>query len=236
MSVRSLIVCGTGTGVGKTVVTAALAAAWPRAAGPLAVAKPVQTGCGHGAWPPDLAFCRRHAGWTPPFDDPSLYSPCRFQLAASPHLAAAREKRAIDLPSLLTAVRALQRTHAGVLVEGAGGLLTPLSADVDLSDLFRRIGLPVLLAAHAGLGTLNHILLTAEAMERRRLPLCGIVLTRTREGTDPAIERDNRAFLATRLAPVPVLLLPYLGRPGRPGFGDRLRCAGRALWRGLDRA
>lgn len=235
MKVRSLIVCGTGTGVGKTVVTAALAAAWPRSAGSLALAKPVQTGCGRGLWPPDLAFCRRYARWQPLVDEPLRYCPYAFKLAASPHLAAAREGRSIDVRALTKSMRLLQQSHDGVLVEGAGGLLTPLSERTDLSALFAQLDLPVLLVAHAGLGTLNHVLLTVEALKKRTIALCAVVLTRTSARSAALIEAENRRYLSAHLAHVPVLVMPYLGRRTEAGFEMRLRRAGVALWRGIAR-
>ncbi len=170
---RGLFVTGTDTGVGKTVVAAALAATLRAEGWDVGVWKPVQSG--HPLHHPkgDAARLLRLAG----VDDPPE-AVCALALAAplAPQVAARLEGRAVDPEALLAHGQALARRHALVVAEGAGGVLVPLAPGFYVLDLMAQLGLPVVLAARAGLGTVNHTLLTAEAVRRRGLSLVGVVL------------------------------------------------------------
>jgi dethiobiotin synthetase len=164
-----LVVTGTGTDVGKTVATAALAAC---ATGRVAVVKPAQTGVAPGD-PGDLAEVTRLSGVT------DVHEYARYPDPLSPHHAA----RVSGLPEL-TLAEAVQRIvdldalHDLVLVEGAGGLLVPF-ADADrwtLVDLATSLQAPAVVVTHAGLGTLNHTALTVERMADDGVQLAGIVI------------------------------------------------------------
>jgi dethiobiotin synthetase len=163
---RGLFVTGTGTGVGKTVLAAALLLRF-RKSGPLRYAKPVQTGIEQDD---DTEQVRRLAGCR---IEEILEAGVRLRGAVSPHLAARRAGIEIDL-------RGLQADLAGFsgawIVEGAGGLLVPLSGSRMLVDLIRLLGLPVVVAAASGLGTINHTLLTIEALRTRGLQIAGVVM------------------------------------------------------------
>jgi dethiobiotin synthetase len=168
--VRVLIVTGTDTGVGKTVVTAALAALARARGERVAVVKPAQTGVVPGE-PGDLDEVRRLAG----IDD--LHELVRHEAALAPGSAG----EGIAPEAVATAVRALEDRDL-VLVEGAGGLLVHLDAmGGTLADVAALLDAPVLVVARAGLGTLNHTALTCEALRTRGLRCAGIVI-----GTWPA--------------------------------------------------
>jgi dethiobiotin synthetase len=94
-------------------------------------------------------------------------------------VAARLEARVVSLARILDAARALAGRHAALLVEGAGGLLTPLTERETYADLAVALGLPVLVVARAGLGTVNHTALTCEALRSRGLAVHGVVLVRT---------------------------------------------------------
>ena len=181
---HGLFVTGTDTGVGKTVVSAALLVRFgceqPAAKAPLRYWKPIQTGS-----PPDddTAEVRRlAAGAGVEIVDKGV----RLPDPVSPHLAAARAGRTIELEPLLEA--AWGAPPANWIVEGAGGLLVPINRSVLMVELVARLGLAVLVVARSTLGTINHTLLTLEALRARSLPLAGVVLV------GPP-NRDNRAAI-----------------------------------------
>ncbi len=155
-----LIVTGTDTGIGKTVFSAGLvgflgASYW----------KPIQSGLEEET---DSAAVARLAQLPP---GRVLPEAARLQLPASPHLSAEREGMTLDPDSLM-----LPEGPRPLVVEGAGGLLVPLTRKTLFIDVFARWGAPVILCARAGLGTLNHTLLSLEALRARRMPILGVAL------------------------------------------------------------
>jgi len=175
--VKRLFVTGTDTGVGKTTVACALAAAFARRGRRVAVMKPCETGGGDDAL--------RLAAATGRALDPALVCPYRFPLPASPEVAAAAAGGAIDFAPILMAAAALSADADLVLVEGAGGLLVPISAELDMADLARALELPLLIVARASLGTVNHTRLTIEAARARKLDVAGVILSRASETAGP---------------------------------------------------
>ncbi|MFQ6019931.1 MAG: dethiobiotin synthase [Dehalococcoidia bacterium] len=197
---RSLLITGTDTGVGKTVVTAAIASLLVAAGQRVAVYKAAQTGVGEGQ-PDDLAFVQATVGETP-----LLRTACSYRLRAplAPAVAARLEEVPIDRHEFVRAYHELALSADTVLVEGAGGLLVPLAADYAMADLARELALPLLVVARPGLGTLNHTALTVEVARRRGLEVLGLVIS------DFPAEPD----LATRTNPpllVELTAAPLLG-------------------------
>ena len=187
-----LVIVGTDTDVGKTVVSALVvqglgAHYW----------KPVQSGLEEGG---DSGRVQRLVDLPPERLLPEAY---RFAAPVSPHWAAEQEGVRIDLQRL--ELPSTEQLPGPLVVETAGGLLVPLRRDWLQIDQIARWQLPVLLVARSGLGTLNHTLLSLEALERRGIPVLGLVLN------GPA-HPDNPGTLAA-LGRVPVLLeLPPLAR------------------------
>ena len=189
-----LVVTGTGTGVGKTVVSAALACHASQAGIDVAVCKPVQTGTDSGD--DDLAEVARLSGVT------ELAGLARYPQPLAP--AAAAEQAGMPLPTrdqVLRLIRDLDRPGRLTLVEGAGGLLVELAdAGVTLRDLAVDLSAAALVAVTAELGTLNHTALTLEALAAQGISSAGLVI-----GSWPAqpglVETSNRSALS-RLAPV----------------------------------
>ena len=195
-----LLVTGTGTGVGKTVVTSAIAALAVAAGHRVAVVKVAQTGIEAGQ-PGDLDEVRRLVG--SPFTCREL---ARYPDPLAPAAAARRAGLAPVTPALAAAAaRELAAEHDLVLVEGAGGLLVPLDGPGGtLADVAASLGAPVLVVVAAGLGTLNHTALTAEVLAARGVRCVGIVI-----GAWPA-EPDLAA--RCNLADLPAVTgLPLLG-------------------------
>jgi dethiobiotin synthetase len=190
----TLFVTGTGTGVGKTVVTAAIAALADAAGQRVAVVKPAQTGVhpGAGSDVPDIETVSRLSGVT------DLHELARFPDPLSPE-AAARVSGLppADLDYAAQYITKLAVDRDLVLVEGAGGLLVRYDpSGRTLADLAAAVGAPVLVVAAAGLGTLNHTALTLEALAARGLPLAGVVIGSWPRDPDLAA-RTNLADLRT---------------------------------------
>jgi dethiobiotin synthetase len=198
--VSILVVSGTGTGVGKTVVTAAVAALAAARGASVAVVKPAQTGTGP-ADDGDLAEVRRLTDLT------DLHEFARFPDPLSP-AAAARVSGLppVDLAKSARLLADLAETRRLVLVEGAGGLLVRYDEDgATLADLAHEAGAPVLVVAEAGLGTLNHTALTLEVMAARGVELAGIVVGSWPDEPDLATRcnvRDLETIAARPLAGV----------------------------------
>ncbi|GAA3843540.1 dethiobiotin synthase [Sphaerisporangium flaviroseum] len=192
--VSILVVTGTDTGVGKTVVTAAVAALAREREVPVAVVKPAQTGVA-AEEPGDLDEVIRLSGVCTTFEF------ARFPDALSPAAAA----RASGLPPVSLAEVAertgeLAATHRLVVVEGAGGLLVRFDEEgATIADLARLLRAPVLVVARAGLGTLNHTALTLEALAGRGLDLAGVVIGSWPREPGPA-DRSNVTDLETLAA------------------------------------
>ncbi len=189
-------VVGTDTGVGKTLVACALIHAM-RAAGLAPVPfKPVASGSevGSGGLVHDDTRRLIAASGRPLTQDE--VSPCRYEPAIAPHVAAAESARPIKLDRLLHQAEQMAR-HGPLLVEGAGGFMVPVDGQHTLADLAVLLGLPVVLVVGMRLGCLNHALLTAEAIAARGLTLAGWVAN----AIDPAFARaeENRETLQLRL-------------------------------------
>ena len=205
---RGLFVTGTDTGVGKTVVAGAIAAALRADGARVAAYKPVVTGLDEPVeqgWPRDHELLAAAAGTRPEAVAPRTFGP-----PVSPHLAAELAGAALALDDMVTAASAaVAEAHATVLVaEGVGGLLVPLTADASVRDLAEALRLPVVIAARPGLGTISHTLLTLEAARAAGLRVAAVVLTPWPEAQS-VMEESNRATIA-RLGRVEVATLPHL--------------------------
>ena len=167
-----VFVTGTDTGVGKTVVSCALASGLRARGIDVGVMKPAETGVPKEG-PLDARALRAAAAVSDPIE---LICPQTFALPAAPTVAAAHEGRSVDVAAIDAAYRALRERHRFLVVEGAGGLRVPAAEGLDMAGLAARVGLPVLLVARASLGTINHTLLTLESLRAEGLPLAGVVI------------------------------------------------------------
>jgi dethiobiotin synthetase len=202
---RGLFVTATDTGVGKTEVACALLRAARQAGLDVGAMKPAQSGDEPGV----ASDAERLAEAAGGGDPPELVCPYRFAPPLAPGVAARLAGVEISLERILEAAGALAARHQALLVEGAGGLLVPLTPTRSYADLAVALGLPVLLVARAGLGTVNHVALTVEALRARRLELAGVVLNRTGPVDDQSVPYN--AAEIERLTGARVLAsLPYL--------------------------
>jgi dethiobiotin synthetase len=220
-SLRGLFVAGTGTGVGKTVVAGCIAAGLARSGYSVAAFKPVVTGIDEAPdpdWPPDHVLLAAATQ-----GDPETVAPHRFGPPVSPHLAAELAGEPLELTRLVEAAHAAAAGADVLIAEGVGGLLVPLTPDRTVRDLAVDLGLPLIVAASAGLGTINHTLLTIEAARAAGLEVRAVVMGPWPDDPSP-MERSNRETVE-RLGDVPVVTLRRLAA-GRP---DLLASAGLEL-------
>ena len=210
-SLRGCFITGTDTGAGKTVLAAAITAALRTRGIDAIPLKPVLTGLDEPAsseWPHDHELLARAGGV-----DARAVSLERYGPPVSPHLAAQLAGRPIGCQSLLGRIRAVARRHELAVIEGVGGLMVPLAPACDVRELVRSLGLPLLIAARPGLGTINHTLLTLAAARAARLTVQAVVMTPWPRAPG-AVERSNRATIAA-LGGVAVEALPTVER-GEP--------------------
>ncbi len=198
-------VTGTDTSVGKTQAAGALLALMVRAGYRPFAFKPYETGVEEGSEPEDAAHLRACAGAWQPLETVCLH---RFVPPLAPGVAAVRSPRPRAFQQTLGAFRRFE--GAGV-VEGAGGLLVPLDHKHQVIDLAVALKLPVVLVARAGLGTLNHVGLSLEALRARRLQVAAVVLSRSTPAGDPS-EASNPRWLR-RLGVKVLGPVPFLARP-----------------------
>lgn len=207
---RGYFVTGTDTGVGKTLVSAALLHAHARQGLRVVGMKPIASGCewhnGVACWE-DVAQLEAAGNLTVPLDQRNPY---RFDAAVAPHIAAAEVGQKIEIGTICQAYAALQRAADVVIVEGAGGFLVPLNEVETLADLAQALGLPVILVVGIRLGCINHALLTVQAVARMNLPLAGWVANQL--DPDMLSMQETLTSLQQRIAAPLLGLIPY--QPG----------------------
>jgi dethiobiotin synthase len=191
-----LWVLGTGTGVGKTFVSVRLARAWAKT-GPVFYRKPFQTGVDRVDHPEADATLLRAAGI-------STESHILLRDPLSPLAAAQREGRTLDLQA--AAHWCLRPADGRLLLEGVGGLMVPLAPKTHFLGWATDLKIPCVLVALGGLGTLNHTLLSAEALMLRGWRLEAVLLNPGADGTDPGAAEENAALLRGFL-PLPIHVL-----------------------------
>ena len=193
-------VTGTDTGIGKTYVSRLLVEGFASRL-PAAYMKPVQTGCARDAAgnlsAPDFDYvmkdgARMNAG----LDD---HVPYRFEPACSPHLASSRTGVLISLDYIREKYNRIANKKSVTVVEGAGGVLTPLSETTSMIDLMLHLRLPVIVVTSPRVGTINHTLLTAEALAKRGIVPAGLVVNNLPEVKEDYIYHDNLRVLRDRL-------------------------------------
>lgn len=194
--IENLFVVGTDTGVGKSVLSLLLMQFFYAQGYEPFYIKPIQTGCKD---PQDIdsdaKFIYRHVG---PLndkkpDDSVIYC---FKNPKAPFFAARDDGKTIDLSVIAEAVAEKAKTHSPLIIEGAGGVLVPVAGNTLMADLLVLTKATPIIAARAGLGTINHTLLTIEALDRRGLKPLGIVFMDAGEKeTPPAMIRENKSAI-----------------------------------------
>lgn len=221
-----VFITGTGTDVGKTIVTSGIFRYLRRQGLDAVTMKPIQTGADTSVAPwkaPDLEVHWQAAAFEPGTAAYSDFCPYLYEPACSPHLAARLAGEAIDISILCAAAAVLQARHEYVLIEGAGGIHVPINDHVLTLELMRQLACPVILVGHVALGAINHTLLSLEVLQRAGLEVAGIVLSTP--GPQPESSQyildDNPAAIEC-FTDVPILgVVPWLAdisHSGAPGW------------------
>jgi dethiobiotin synthetase len=197
-----ILVTGTDTGVGKTVIAAALVLALRERRVRALGWKPVETGVGPDD-EGDSDILAKASG----VDEPRAKPLLRLAEPLAPAVAADRAGQSLSVPELEQRVQDLRNAGYRVVIEGAGGLLAPLAWNYTALDMAQRLGLGVVVTARTGLGTLNHICLTAEVLNSRGVRLRGVVLN-GRPDPPPLADRTNPDALRRLLPSVSILSVP----------------------------
>lgn len=207
---RCHLITGTDTGIGKTTVASALAAALRRRGIDVGVMKPAETGCAPGTdgtlYAADAARLRWFAGQSTPLD---IVCPFRLRDPLAPAVAARREGVALDLEDIAARVDCFAATCEVGLVEGAGGLLVPLAGAATFADLAARCRLPLLVVVGNRLGCVNHAALTVRWAQALGLTVTGYVINTLRPDPDLAMA-TNVELLHEILGPA-LGVFPWVG-------------------------
>ncbi|HEX5459765.1 MAG TPA: dethiobiotin synthase [Steroidobacteraceae bacterium] len=223
MNPKSLFVTGTDTGVGKTVISAALTRALVARGLRVAVMKPIASGSDQtpqGLRNSDALTLIAAANVQAPYETVNPYC---FLPPISPHIAAHEAHTPIDFPLVRSRFHSLATAADCVIVEGAGGWLAPISPIATMADLAAALSLPVLLVVGLRLGCLNHALLTHESLRTRGVTFAGWIAN----AIDPEFARpaENLATLTARLGEPPLACVPFLDRDA--GTADLSEAAGK---------
>ncbi|TBV82825.1 MAG: dethiobiotin synthase [Desulfobulbaceae bacterium] len=209
---KVIFIGATDTDVGKTLISGLLVDYLRRQGVGAGYQKWTATGCREGDEPEDLRTIKTltaagngpirpaaqaiGGGGEDPDSALDLAVPYRFRLPASPHLAAAEEGREIDPEVVKSRFAQALAAHEVLIVEGAGGLMVPLTRQLLLIDLVAELRLPTLLVARSGLGTINHSLLSLEALRHRSIPVLGLICTDEEPNPPEIIVNDNIPTIA----------------------------------------
>jgi len=196
-----IFITGTDTGCGKTFVTALLAKYLAQQGIDVGVMKPIATG-------PQVENDALYLKKVLKLQDPiSLINPLHFNHPLAPYPASQLEKKRINLKLIFSAYQKLSSLHQLILVEGIGGVLVPITKNYFVVDLIKDFNLPTIIVARAGLGTINHTLLTVEALKKQKVKILGIIMNGFR-GKD--LSEKSNAQVIERLTRIPILVkLPW---------------------------
>ena len=233
---RGLLVLGTDTNVGKTMIGRAILRMAARAGKPVIPVKPTESGC--DPTPVDAEALRRASRLDLPIE---RVCPFPFSPPVAPAVAAEMTGQALTLAHLVDACKKARpqiMPHQPILVESAGGLLSPLTATETNADLAAKLGLPILLVSRNGLGTINHTALCIGELRRRGLNPAALILVDT-DGKDTPDRGHNARSITSLTGIVPVGMFPYLQKNSAADEDDALAvaleasCDTSAIWQAL---
>lgn len=204
---KGIYITGTDTEIGKTIIASGIAGALKKRGTDVGVMKPFMSGAKREDPESDAAMLKELAG---DGNDLQLINPYQFDEPVAPLIAAERNGAVITLEQLLSDWRAIEATHEFFVVEGAGGLMAPMGPSYHNGHIAREMGLPLVIVARMGLGTVNHILLTIEKAKAMGIKVLGIVMNDLNPFETSLAKQTNRALIE-RLTDVPVLgFMPWL--------------------------
>jgi adenosylmethionine-8-amino-7-oxononanoate aminotransferase len=211
---KGIFITGTDTGVGKTVITAGLAAVFREQGIKTGVMKPIQTG-------PliDTKFLKKISGVKDPL---SLITPHHLSHPLAPLVAAQLEGKEIKIEKIKSAYQKISSFYQLTLVEGIGGLLVPIKKNYLVVDLIKELNLPLLIVARASLGTINHTLLTIRQAEIAGIEIIGIILNNSESKKAGICEKTNPEVIE-KLSRIPILgVFPYLHQLDREILTEKI--------------
>lgn len=210
----AFFITGTDTGVGKTFITAQIARAMRRKGIDVGVMKPVETGCpvkGGRLVPSDALLLKEASGSKDPLD---LINPFRFKNPLAPAVASRLEGVTIDMAKIKKSFDELLRRHEAVLIEGAGGLLTPITGKKTMADLAQALSTPLVIIVANRLGAINHALLTIHCARCSGGGgggggIAGVIINNVTPGKDPSAGTNTKEI--TRLSGINIISeVPFL--------------------------
>lgn len=207
---KGIFITGTDTGVGKTVISCALAVLLRKHGINVGVMKPIETGCNYKKgklFPEDAAKLKTYAGTSDRLED---ISPCRFKSPLAPMVASMVEKKKVNLRVIKKNFEQLKKTHDFLIIEGIGGLVVPINKNLFVSDLIKSFNLPVIIVCHPGLGTLNHTILTFREAKRSNLKIKGIIINNYDYKSRDLAYRTNPKIIKKLLKPEFIIPFPRL--------------------------
>jgi dethiobiotin synthetase len=221
--IKGFFITGTDTGVGKTYVAAGIASALRSRRLDVGVMKPVETGCRTIEGKPVPRDARKLIMAAGARDSIALVNPYCFRKPLAPSIAAELDHAAVNIGSIIKAYRTLSRRHDLMIVEGAGGILVPLTAKHTSLDLAGKIGLPVVIVARPGLGTINHTLLTISALKGIGVKIAGVVINYARDQKAGLAEKTGPAVIE-KMSGIPILATIPNRSHEFECLADRLQC------------
>lgn len=207
---KGFFVTGTDTGVGKTIITAALIKTSNLLGFRACGMKPIETGCqreGGILIPSDGMLIKTVARME---ETVNHISPCRFEKPLAPLPASEIEGISVNFEKIRKAYAELSQKYDVVIVEGIGGLLVPIRKDYFVLDLARDFGLPVIVVSRPGLGTINHTMLSVNYAIKEGLTVAGIIINYSQPPEGTPAEKTNPDVIK-EISPVPIIgIFPYL--------------------------
>ena len=213
LNIPSLFITGTDTGIGKTVIAGAVANWFRRRRFRVAVCKPAATGCvkrREGLVSEDAEFLAHCADAPHPLD---VICPQRYVEPLAPAIAAERAKEPLDWTAIQRSLDIMSRDSEVMIIEGVGGLMVPMDAKFTVLDMMQWLGTSAVIVARPALGTINHTLLTVNALKNAKVSVAGVVINRyPAESAGVAEETNPRAI--EKWGRVPVLsIVPQVAAP-----------------------
>ena len=211
--IPGLLITGTDTGIGKTLIAGAIAAHLRKQGFRVGVLKPAASGCVHrreGLVSEDAEFLAHCADAPHPLD---LIAPQRFAEPLAPAVAAQRAGTLFDWEAVQRSMNIIARDSDVLLVEGVGGIMVPMDERHTMLDLARWLRLPAVVVARANLGTINHTLLTTDALRGAKVKVAGVVINRY-PAEMPGVAEETNPRAIERWGKVPVLaIVPDVKEP-----------------------
>ncbi len=216
MKPKAIFVTGTDTGAGKTVITGLLARFLKEKGNSVITQKWIQTGCGSKSYALDIGLHLKIMGCDRNYIKNYLphVSPYIFKTPCSPHLACKIENRSISAEKIKKSFDILSREFEFIIIEGIGGALVPFNKKRLVIDIAKELDLPVLVVAQNKLGTINHTLLTIEALKNRGMKMFGVIFNNAKD-ENKKILADNPRIIKALSGEKILGVLPWMKNYGR---------------------